>query len=132
VGLGKRKLNSSSRIRCHRLLKTFYAGWRDRRLPDGTVAWTSPAGRTYTTHPGSRLLLPHWNTATAELPAPAEGTTPAPWRGLAMTRRKRTRAQTRAQRINTEREQNRKARGDKVDESPLRVNVVEWCGDSQK
>ena len=43
--------------RKHHLLKTF-RGWRDRQLPDGTVVWTSPAGQSYTTHPGSRL--PGW------------------------------------------------------------------------
>ena len=29
-----------------------------RKLPDGTVVWTSPTGHTYTTYPGSRHLFP--------------------------------------------------------------------------
>jgi len=42
----------SSPIRCHHLFKTFYAGpagWTEQQLPDGTIVWTSPSGRTYTT-----------------------------------------------------------------------------------
>ena len=47
--------------RLHHLLKTFWGGdggWRDQQLPDGTVIWTAPDGRTHTTTPGSRLLFP--------------------------------------------------------------------------
>jgi hypothetical protein len=29
-----------------------------RKLPDGTVIWTSPTGHTYTTYPGSNHLFP--------------------------------------------------------------------------
>jgi hypothetical protein len=36
--------------RQHHRLKTF-GGWRDKQLPDGTVAWTSPSGRLYRTSP---------------------------------------------------------------------------------
>jgi hypothetical protein len=43
----------SSTIRCHHLLKKFW-GWRGHQLPDGTVIWTAPNGKTYTTRPGSR------------------------------------------------------------------------------
>ena len=42
----------SSPIRCHHLFKTFYAGpagWTEQQLPDGTIVWTAPSGRTYTT-----------------------------------------------------------------------------------
>jgi hypothetical protein len=57
VGLGKRKLKSSSRSRCQHLLKTFW-GWRDRQLPDGIVIWRLPAGQTYVTTAGSVLRFP--------------------------------------------------------------------------
>ena len=40
------------------LLKTFWEGWSDRQFPDGTVEWTSPTGKTYLTHPGSRISVP--------------------------------------------------------------------------
>ncbi|CDO87820.1 13e12 repeat-containing protein [Mycobacterium triplex] len=43
--------------RLHHRLKTF-GGWRDTQLPDGTVIWTSPAGRTYRTHPAGTDLFP--------------------------------------------------------------------------
>ena len=62
--------NLSCKCRKHHLLKTFWRGWSDRQLPDGTLIWTSPAGKRYVTHPGSRLLIPQWNTATAQLPEP--------------------------------------------------------------
>jgi len=47
--------------RCHHLLKTFWTGsggWADKQLPDGTVVWTAPTGRTYTTKPGGQSVLP--------------------------------------------------------------------------
>ncbi len=47
--------------RCHHLLKTFYTGsggWADTQLPDGTVVWTAPTGRTYSTKPGGALFFP--------------------------------------------------------------------------
>ncbi|WP_264011325.1 HNH endonuclease signature motif containing protein, partial [[Mycobacterium] manitobense] len=43
--------------RLHHLIKTFW-GWRDQQHRDGTVIWTSPAGQTYTTRPGSAVLFP--------------------------------------------------------------------------
>ncbi|MGH3633681.1 MAG: HNH endonuclease signature motif containing protein, partial [Mycobacterium sp.] len=43
--------------RLHHLVKTFW-GWHDQQLPDATVIWTSPAGHTYVTTPGSALLFP--------------------------------------------------------------------------
>ncbi len=82
------------------LLKTFWDGWSDRQFPDGTVEWTSPTGKTYLTHPGSRILFPHWNITTATLPPPPS-TTPDPShaRTLMMPTRRRTRADDRAYRI---------------------------------
>jgi hypothetical protein len=63
-------LECPSRNRCHHLLKTFWngaTGWRDRQLPDGTVEWTSPSGRTYTTKPGGALFFPALATPTGEI-----------------------------------------------------------------
>ncbi|MBO0676351.1 DUF222 domain-containing protein [Mycolicibacterium sp. S2-37] len=97
--------NGKCLCRLHHLLKTFWAGpggWTDRQLPDGTVTWTSPAGCTYTTTPGSRLYFPSWNTATAAL-APPKTEERQCKSGLTMPRRRRTRAQDHAQRIRTER-----------------------------
>jgi hypothetical protein len=75
-------------------------------LPDGAAIWTSPTGRTYTTHPGCRSHFPQWDTTTAELPPPPTTTPPAEQRGLNMPRRNRTRAAERAARIKAERAQN--------------------------
>jgi hypothetical protein len=91
--------------RKHHLLKTFW-GWLDRQLPDGTVIWTSPGGQTYTTHPGSRLLFPTLCRPTAPVSAPANVPTVESNRGLMMPRRKTTRAQDRAKRIEAERRLN--------------------------
>jgi Domain of unknown function (DUF222) len=84
------------------LLKTFWDGWTDRQYPDGTIEWTSPTGKTYITHPGSRVLFPHWNTTTATLPPPPTVTS-SPTRTLMMPTRRRTRAETRAYRIRCQR-----------------------------
>jgi hypothetical protein len=95
-------LKRSSRIRCHHLLKTFWPGWRDEQLPDGTVVWTDPDGQTYTTRPGSRLLFPELCAPTAQVTGtgrpPAKHTA-----GLTMPKRTITRAQARRQRIDDER-----------------------------
>ncbi|WP_059014235.1 HNH endonuclease signature motif containing protein [Mycobacterium sp. M26] len=96
--------NLSCKCRKHHLLKTFWDGWSDRQLPDGTLIWTSPAGRTYVTRPGSRLLIPQWRTTTADLPAPSG--TPPRATGLTMPTRRRTRAAQRAARITRERAMN--------------------------
>ncbi|MFI5506627.1 DUF222 domain-containing protein [Mycobacterium sp. NPDC051804] len=98
---------SNLKVLCrkHHLLKTFW-GWQDQQLPDGTVIWTCPQGQTYTTHPGSRLLFPTLcrPTAPVEVVHPAGDcpTDPAA-RGLAMPRRKTTRAHNRTKAINDER-----------------------------
>ena len=93
--------------RLHHLLKTFYTGprgWIDRQLPDGTVIWTSPSGRTYTTKPGGTLFFPQLFSPTAELNLPDNATQPRqPGRGLMMPARRRTRAKERADRIQWER-----------------------------
>jgi hypothetical protein len=50
----------------HHRLKTFHGGpggWRDEQLPDGTIVWTSPTGRTYRTTPGGLDLFPQMRPA---------------------------------------------------------------------
>jgi len=102
-----------SNLRClcrkHHLAKTFYTGdggWSDRQLPDGTIIWTAPSGRTYTTHPGSRVSFPNWDVRTAELPPPPADTSAPANRGLQMPKRRRTRAADLATRIKSRRAHN--------------------------
>ena len=103
-------LKGSSWIRWHHLLKTFWAGahgWKDRQLLDGAVIWTAPTGKTYTTHPGSRLLLPTWHASTTAPSAltrtPAAAVSTFGNRGAIMPQRRRTRAAETARRIRAER-----------------------------
>jgi hypothetical protein len=97
--------------RLHHLMKTFW-GWRDQQLPDGTVIWTSPSGHTYVTTPGSALLFPSLCVPTGGLtprgPRPAR-TDRRTDRTIMMPRRRRTRAENRANYIAVERRQNHKA-----------------------
>jgi hypothetical protein len=96
-----RNLERSLIVRCHHLLKTFWHGWSDRQLADGTVVVTAPTWHTYITRPGSSLYFPTW---AAHTPAPpSTPTTPSAHRTLMMPKRKRTRTQTRADRIGAER-----------------------------
>jgi hypothetical protein len=100
--------NMNCKCRTHHLMKTFWGGtdgWRDQQSPDGTVIWTTPAGQSYTTTPGSRLFFPTWNTTTAELPPMAQPP-PGSGRDNSMPKRHRTRAADRAARIKAEREYN--------------------------
>ena len=100
--------NLKTLCRRHHLLKTFW-GWRDRQLPDGTVIWTSPAGQTYVTTPGSALLFPTLCTPTATLDAiPVQPSHPD--RTAKMPRRRNTRAHNRARYVAAERLRNRAAR----------------------
>lgn len=72
------------------------------------MIWTAPSGKTYTTHPGSRLLFPDWDVTTADLPPP---TGPPPTfadRALMMPRRHHTRAAALAAAIHAERELNKR------------------------
>jgi hypothetical protein len=95
--------------RIHHLLKTHWSGdggWTDRQYPDGTVEVTTPASKTYTTKPGATLLFPGWNITTTDAPPTGSPTPPADHSGLAMPKRKRTRAQQHASRIKAEREHN--------------------------
>ena len=91
------------------MLKTFYtgaSGWADRQQPDGTVVWTSPSGKVYTTTPGGALFFPALALSTGELEvAYTNGPHPTK-RGLMMPTRRRTRTQDRAHRIAVERQHN--------------------------
>jgi hypothetical protein len=104
--------NLNCKCRPHHLMKTFWTGiggWADQQLPDGTVIWTAPSGKTYTTRPGSRLFHPDWDVTTAELPLPETQPPPdAGNRGLMMPRRKRTRAADIAAAIQAERDLNQR------------------------
>ncbi len=86
--------------RKHHLLKTFWCGpggWSDEQLPDGTVGWTSPSGRTYRTAPGSSLFGPT-GTLTIER---RQGTSSNS--GAMMPQRRRTRSDDRRYRVLAER-----------------------------
>jgi hypothetical protein len=101
--------NLKALCRKHHLLKTFWTGengWHEKQLPDGTVIWTSPTGHTYTTQPGSALLFPTLCTPTAPTPTGGAGPEKNTERGLKMPKRRRTRAQDRARRIQDERRLN--------------------------
>jgi len=96
----------SSRTRCHHLLKTFYTGsggWADNQSPDGTMVWTAPTGRTYSTKPGGSLFFPILATPTGEAAIRKLTTKPAELRGLMMPRRTRTRTEEHNERITAER-----------------------------
>ena len=94
--------------RTHHLSKTF-GGWDDVQLPNGTVVWTSPSGRSYTTKPGSLLFFPTWDATTANLPPPPTVVPPSACRALKMPTRRRTRAADDTARIKAERAQNKAA-----------------------
>ncbi|HUL97915.1 MAG TPA: DUF222 domain-containing protein, partial [Mycobacterium sp.] len=91
--------------RTHHLLKTFWVGkggWAEKQFADGTITWTAPSGRTYTTTPGGSLFFPQLATPTGELRLP-HGTQPSEGRGLMMPRRKQTRQREHDERIAAER-----------------------------
>ena len=91
-------------------MQTFW-GWNEQQLPDGTVIFTLPPGQTYVTIPGSALLFPSLCAPTGELDMPEPLVDAGRGdRTAMMPRRRRTRAQNRAQRIEEERRQNRQSR----------------------
>jgi hypothetical protein len=96
--------NLSAKCRTHHLLKTF-GGWDDCQHPDGTHTWISPTGHSYQTVPLSRILFPDRPLDTAPPPPPAPVVTTGD-RGLAMPRRRRTRAQAHTARIKAARRLN--------------------------
>ena len=69
--------NLGCKCRLHHLLKTFYGGWHEQQLPDGTLHITTPTGHTYTTRPFSALLFPSWTTTT-DPPPPRPRSSPPP------------------------------------------------------
>ena len=98
--------NLHCKCRAHHLLKTFWCGdngWAEQQHPDGTLVFTSPSGRTYTTTPGGALFFPQMATPTETLATGAPRATSGPGRTLMMPTRKRTRAAERAARIAWER-----------------------------
>lgn len=100
-----------SNLKCyckfHHLIKTFWDGWSDMQLPDGTVQVTTPTGRTYVTKPFSRLLFPGWETTTAPSPGHDEPLPPrVPGREVMMPSRRYPREQARRYRITAERRLN--------------------------
>jgi len=98
--------------RTHHLLKSFW-GWTEKQLPDGTLILTSPAGETHVTTPGSALLFPSLCYAVGGMPAPEAQTPPTDYcaeRTAMMPKRRRTRAEDRAQRVAAERRANHQAR----------------------
>jgi len=102
--------NMNCKCRRHHLMKTF-CGWREKQLPDGTVIFTLPDGQTYVTTPGSAVLFPSLcaPTGVLELPVPSVDDRCA-GRAAMMPKRRRTRAQDRAQRVAVERRENRQVR----------------------
>ena len=104
--------NLSLKCRAHHLLKTFWSGkkgWREQQFGDGTIVWTSPSGRTYTTTPGGALFFPQLATPTGELTVTVrQPDSSDPGRTLLMPTRKRVRAAERAARIAWERGLNEK------------------------
>ena len=92
--------------RAHHLLKTFWAGetgWREKQFGDGTIVWTSPAGRSYTTTPGGALFFPQLGEPTGMLDITGRQSDSDPGRSLAMPLRRRTRTADRRARIAWER-----------------------------
>ena len=98
--------NLHLKCRPHHLLKTFWCGengWAEQQFPDGTIVFTSPSGRRYTTTPGGALLFPQLATPTETLTIAVPQQDSPPGRTLMMPTRKRTRAAERAARIDWER-----------------------------
>jgi hypothetical protein len=99
--------NLHCKCRAHHLLKTFWCGdggWAEQQHPDGSIVFTSPSGRRYTTTPGGALFFPQLATPTETLnPAVRPTDDSPPGRTLMMPTRKRTRAAERDARIAWER-----------------------------
>ena len=99
--------NLNCKCRAHHLLKTFWCGdggWAEQQHPDGSIVFTSPSGRRYTTTPGGALFFPQLATPTETLTVAVRPTDDSPpGRTLMMPTRKRTRAAERAARIAWER-----------------------------
>src|SRR5277367_5551572 len=94
--------------RLHHLIKTFW-GWHAQQLPDSTLVWTSPSGQTYVTTPGSAILFPSLCVPT-EVSEPVPDRPRCADRAAMMPKRRRTRAQHRANYVAAERRHNLAAR----------------------
>ncbi|MGI9161404.1 MAG: HNH endonuclease, partial [Mycobacterium sp.] len=78
--------------------------WGEQQFPDGTIVFTSPSGRKYTTKPGGALFFPQLATPTEKLSiAVPTHDDSAPGRGLQMPTRARSRVAERSARIAWER-----------------------------
>lgn len=88
--------------RQHHRLKTF-GGWRDKQLPDGTVVWTAPSGRTYRTSPAGADLFPQPRGPSCVAPVP----------------KRRSKSQHRSARIARARKHNREQRP--INEARMRL-----------
>ncbi|WP_112744678.1 HNH endonuclease signature motif containing protein [Mycolicibacterium chubuense] len=102
--------NMNCKCRTHHLGKTFAEGWREVQSPDGTITFTAPDGRTYTTRPGCALFFPTFPATTADLPLPPPIPPPNPQRIAKMPTRRRLRSADDAARIKAERAHNKQAR----------------------
>jgi hypothetical protein len=92
--------------RAHHLLKTFWSGekgWAEIQYADGTIAWTSPSGRSYTTRAGGALFFPQLAEPTGGLNLDVRQSGSVTGRTLMMPTRRRSRAGERAARIRWER-----------------------------
>jgi hypothetical protein len=82
-------------------------GWRERQLPDGTLILTSPTGHTYTTNGSAALFPALWQPPP---PCGRPDTNPQSGQpataGAMMPRRRHTRAENLARRIEAERKLN--------------------------
>jgi Domain of unknown function (DUF222) len=95
--------NNKPYCRVHHLIKTFYGGWRDQQMADGTIVLTAPTGHIYTTEPHGASMFPALSADTGELDIGAHLDAPETDRSVMMPRRKQTREQDRRDRINAER-----------------------------
>ena len=101
--------NCALLCRAHHLLKTFWTGrggWAEKQFADGTIVWTSPSGRTYTTTPAGTLFFPQLSAPSADIPEPPTAS-PSPGGGSGRARmmptRRRTRVAEREARVRWER-----------------------------
>ena len=98
--------NCALLCRAHHLLKTFWAGekgWAEKQFADGTIVWTSPSGRTYTTTPAGALFFPQLSAPGAEITTRSAAPPRDDGRTRMMPKRRRSRAAERQARIRWER-----------------------------
>ncbi|EHI13419.1 hypothetical protein [Mycolicibacterium thermoresistibile] len=76
------------------------------QLPDGTVVWRAPSGRTYTTTPAGAEFFAQLGRPTGEVEVSQTKPPDGADRGAKMPLRNRTRAEDEAYRIALERQHN--------------------------